>query len=222
MPYARPLDTLGTEIVLDSGDYARPARQGAGGGRMGRSCAATSRGARSRRRNRRRRRCACSWKRAGSGRSTSVRIDGRYRRRRRGRHRRGLGRARRRDGDRADLRRCARRRLSQASASSTASTDRIDYRHGRLRLARHRHDRRGDAHCAPSALQAKAIEVAAELLQAPAELLDVIDGEVVRSDAAAGPRSVLARLRARSCRLDFASAAVRRDFRPRDGSTPIT
>ena len=34
---------------------------------------------------------------------------------------------------------------------------------------------------AASALKARAIEVAAELLQTPAELLDVIDGEVVRS-----------------------------------------
>ena len=40
---------------------------------------------------------------------------------------------------------------------------------------------------AASALKAKAIEVASELLQTPAELLDVIDGEVVRNDAVAGP-----------------------------------
>src|SRR5204863_338683 len=40
---------------------------------------------------------------------------------------------------------------------------------------------------AATALRTKAIEAAAELLQAPAALLDVIDGEVVRTDAAAGP-----------------------------------
>jgi CO/xanthine dehydrogenase Mo-binding subunit len=40
---------------------------------------------------------------------------------------------------------------------------------------------------AASAVRAKAIEVASELMQTPAELLDVIDGEVVRSDATAGP-----------------------------------
>jgi CO/xanthine dehydrogenase Mo-binding subunit len=40
---------------------------------------------------------------------------------------------------------------------------------------------------AASALKAKAIEVAAEMLQAPADMLDVVDGEIVRIDAAAGP-----------------------------------
>jgi aerobic carbon-monoxide dehydrogenase large subunit len=45
---------------------------------------------------------------------------------------------------------------------------------------------------AASAVRAKAIEVAAELLQTPAELLDVIDGEVVRTDADAGPSVSLA------------------------------
>src|SRR3984957_12569704 len=45
---------------------------------------------------------------------------------------------------------------------------------------------------AASAVRAKAIEVASELLQTPAELLDVIDGEVTRSDAAAGPSVSLA------------------------------
>ncbi len=40
---------------------------------------------------------------------------------------------------------------------------------------------------AASALKTKAIEVAAEMLQAPADMLDVVDGEVVRIDAASGP-----------------------------------
>ena len=40
---------------------------------------------------------------------------------------------------------------------------------------------------AAGALKAKAIEVASELLQAPADVLDIVDGEVVRSDTAAGP-----------------------------------
>jgi len=40
---------------------------------------------------------------------------------------------------------------------------------------------------AASAVKAKAIEVAAELLQTSAALLDVVDGEVVRTDTASGP-----------------------------------
>ena len=40
---------------------------------------------------------------------------------------------------------------------------------------------------AACAVKAKAIEVASELLQAPAAVLDVVDGEVVRTDTAAGP-----------------------------------
>jgi carbon-monoxide dehydrogenase large subunit len=40
---------------------------------------------------------------------------------------------------------------------------------------------------AASALKAKAIEAAAELLQTPADKLDIVEGEVVRSDAATGP-----------------------------------
>ena len=45
---------------------------------------------------------------------------------------------------------------------------------------------------AASAVKAKAIEVASELLQTPADLLDVVDGEVVRNDAASGPSVNLA------------------------------
>jgi carbon-monoxide dehydrogenase large subunit/6-hydroxypseudooxynicotine dehydrogenase subunit gamma len=40
---------------------------------------------------------------------------------------------------------------------------------------------------AACAVKAKAIEVASELLQAPAAVLDVADGEVVRTNTAAGP-----------------------------------
>ncbi|HEY7661537.1 MAG TPA: xanthine dehydrogenase family protein molybdopterin-binding subunit [Xanthobacteraceae bacterium] len=42
-------------------------------------------------------------------------------------------------------------------------------------------------HNGAAKLRAKAIEVAAELMQAPAEALDVVDGKVVRKDQAAGP-----------------------------------
>jgi carbon-monoxide dehydrogenase large subunit len=40
---------------------------------------------------------------------------------------------------------------------------------------------------AAAAVRTKAIEVASELLQTPAEQLDLVDGEVVRGDAAPGP-----------------------------------
>jgi carbon-monoxide dehydrogenase large subunit/6-hydroxypseudooxynicotine dehydrogenase subunit gamma len=42
-------------------------------------------------------------------------------------------------------------------------------------------------HNGAAKLRAKAIEVAAELMQAPAEALDVVDGKVVRRDQPAGP-----------------------------------
>ena len=44
---------------------------------------------------------------------------------------------------------------------------------------------------AASKVRAKAIETAAELLQAPADALDIVDGRVVRADAAAGPSIAL-------------------------------
>ena len=43
MPFRRPLDTLGTEIVLDSGDYAAAARQGARSDRLGSAAGSGSR-----------------------------------------------------------------------------------------------------------------------------------------------------------------------------------
>ena len=44
---------------------------------------------------------------------------------------------------------------------------------------------------AASKVRAKAIEVAAELLQAPPDPLDIVDGKVVRTDAGAGPSIAL-------------------------------
>ena len=61
---------------------------------------------------------------------------------------------------------------------------------------------------AACAVKAKAIEVASELLQAPAAVLDVVDGEVVRTDTAAGPSIGLdAIARALVARLEFAPRA---------------
>ena len=42
-------------------------------------------------------------------------------------------------------------------------------------------------HIAALKVRAKALDVAAELMQAPAGVLDIVDGEVVRTDRAAGP-----------------------------------
>ena len=42
-------------------------------------------------------------------------------------------------------------------------------------------------HIAALKVRAKALDVAAELMQAPAGMLDIVDGEVVRTDRAAGP-----------------------------------
>jgi len=44
------------------------------------------------------------------------------------------------------------------------------------------------------AVKAKAIDVAAELLQQPAEALDIVDGQVMRKGAAAGPSVALAEI----------------------------
>ena len=68
------------------------------------------------------------------------------RRRRRGCHRRCLGRAGCRDGDRADLRRCARRRLPARSRRPWPDRSHRLW-HGRVRIARHGDDRGGDPPC---------------------------------------------------------------------------
>jgi carbon-monoxide dehydrogenase large subunit len=63
---------------------------------------------------------------------------------------------------------------------------------------------------AASAVRAKAIDVASELLQLPADRLDVVDGQVVRNDAAPGPSVDLGAI-ARALALD---SPLRRDRPP--------
>jgi CO/xanthine dehydrogenase Mo-binding subunit len=63
---------------------------------------------------------------------------------------------------------------------------------------------------AASALKAKAIEVASEMLQTPADMLDVVEGEVVRIDAASGP----------SVELGAIARALSPDSPLRHGRTP--
>ena len=144
MPYARQLDTLGTEIVLDSGDYA---------GLLDKALAAVE--WEKLRKTLAARKAAGELvgagvamfvEKSGLGPFDQVQDRCRYRRQCGGHFRLGLGGARHRDGDRANLRRCARRRLSQDPRHPRPHRPhRIWPR--RLRLARHRHDRRGDADC---------------------------------------------------------------------------
>ena len=71
-------------------------------------------------------------------------------------------------------------------------------------------------------VRAKAIEVAAELLQHAADALDVVDGEVVRSDADAGPSIALGEIARRLEPARSCAARARRALPPRAGSTPTT
>ena len=183
MPYARSLDTLGTEIILDSGDYAglldkalaavqwpllreRLAARKAAGELVGAGL-------------------ALFVEKSGLGPSDLVRINV--------------------DGDgmvevvsgSASVGQGMETVLAQICADALG----VDYR--KIRVTHGQTDRiefgmgafasrvtvmTGEAtRIAASALRAKAIEVAAELLQAPAGVLDVVDGEVVRGDRASGP-----------------------------------
>jgi aerobic carbon-monoxide dehydrogenase large subunit len=183
MPYARSLDTLGTEIILDSGDYAglldkalaavqwpllreRLAARKAAGELVGVGL-------------------ALFVEKSGLGPSDLVRINV--------------------DGDgmvevvsgSASVGQGMETALAQICADALG----VDYR--KIRVTHGQTDRiefgmgafasrvtvmTGEAtRIAASALRAKAIEVAAELLQAPAGVLDVVDGEVVRGDRASGP-----------------------------------
>ena len=144
MPYDRQVETLGTHVVFDSGDYAGlldktlerigwPALQGE---------------IKARRDQGRTGRCG-SWHLRREERAWSVRQcedRGRYHGHSRGRHRRCVGRAGRRDGDRADLRADARRRL-RARARGAWPDRPHRLRPRRLRVARDGDDRRGNAAC---------------------------------------------------------------------------
>ena len=73
MPYALGLDTLGTQIIYDSGEYARTARQGARRGRLGRLQAQLRAAAPTAKRSAAA--SPCSSRRAGSAHSTTVAIE---------------------------------------------------------------------------------------------------------------------------------------------------
>ena len=183
MPYARPLDTLGTDIVLDSGDYA---------GLLDKALAAIE-WPRLRERLAARRAAgelvgaglALFVEKSGLGPFDEVRI------------------AVDADGTVEVVSGSASvgQGMETAIAQICADALGVDYR--RIRVVHGRTDRiergmgafasrvtvmTGEAtRIAASAVRKKAIDVAAELLQAPVASLDVVDGEVVRTDAAAGP-----------------------------------
>ena len=143
MPYARPLDTLGTEMTYDSGDYAGLLDKALSRHRLGKAARRSQAPARHRRGGRRGSRHVRREKRAWAFRHRA-RLD-RYRRKRRNRDRSDFGRSGHGDGDRADLRRCAWRRLP--ARARRARPDRPHrLRHGHVRLAGHGDDRRGHAH----------------------------------------------------------------------------
>jgi carbon-monoxide dehydrogenase large subunit len=183
MPYARPLDTLGTEIVLDSGDYA---------GLLDKALAAVD-WPRLREQLARRRAAgelvgaglALFVEKSGLGPFDQVRI--------------GV------DGDGAvevvSGSASVGQGMETAIAQICADTLGVDYRairvvHGQTERIEHGMGAfasrvtvmTGEAtRVAASAVKAKALAAAAELLQAPVAVLDVVDGEVVRTDATAGP-----------------------------------
>jgi aerobic carbon-monoxide dehydrogenase large subunit len=183
MPYARPLDTLGTDIVLDSGDYA---------GLLDKALAAIE-WPQLRDRLAARRDAgelvgagvALFVEKSGLGPFDQVKV--------------GI------DADGMVEVVCGSASVGQGMetviAQICADALGVDYR--RIRVVHGRTDRieygmgafasrvtvmTGEAtRIAACAVKAKAIEVASELLQAPVAILDVVDGEIVRTDAAAGP-----------------------------------
>ena len=187
MPYTRPLATLGTEIVLDSGDYA---------GLLDQSLAAIKwnelTGDLARRR--------AAGELVGAGLGIFVEKS-------------GLGPF---DGVRMSVDAAGLVEVVTGAASIGQGVETVvaqicadalgvDYR--RVRVVHGRTDRiafgqgafasrvtvmTGEAtRLAAVEVRAKAIEVAAELLQQPAGALDVVDGKVVRKGTAAGPSMTL-------------------------------
>jgi len=187
MPYARPLATLGTEIVLDSGDYA---------GLLDQSLAAIKWGELTGDLARRR----AGGELVGAGLGIFVEKS-------------GLGPF---DGVRMSVDAAGLVEVVTGAASIGQGVETVvaqicadalgvDYR--RVRVVHGRTDRiafgqgafasrvtvmTGEAtRLAAVEVRAKAVEVAAELLQQPADALDIVDGKVVRKGTAAGPSMTL-------------------------------
>jgi carbon-monoxide dehydrogenase large subunit len=187
MPYTRSLGTLGTDIILDSGDYA---------GLMDKALAAITWDELQRDLQRRRAAGEC----VGAGLAIFVEKS-------------GLGPF---DGVRVAVDTAGVVEVVTGAASVGQGVETViaqicadalgvDYRD--VRVTHGRTDRiafgmgafasrvtvmTGEAtRRAAVAVRAKAIEVAAELLQQPADALDVVDGKVVRTGGAAGPSITL-------------------------------
>jgi carbon-monoxide dehydrogenase large subunit len=183
MPYTRPLDTLGTEIVLDSGDYA---------GLLDKALAAVE-WPRLREKLAQRR---AAGELVGAGVALFVEKS-------------GLGPL---DEVRISVDEQGTVEVVSGSASvgqgmetvlAQICADALGVDCHRVRVVHGQTNRiergmgafasrvtvmTGEAtRIAAAALRTKAIEAAAELLQTPAAALDVVDGEVVRTDAATGP-----------------------------------
>jgi aerobic carbon-monoxide dehydrogenase large subunit len=190
MPYTRPLGTLGTEIMLDSGDYA---------GLIDKALAAVSWNQLQDDLHRRRATGEC----VGAGLAIFVEKS-------------GLGPF---DGVRVSVDASGFVEVVTGSASLGQGIETVlaqicadalgtDYR--RVRVVHGRTNRiaygmgafasrvtvmTGEAtRRAGVAVKAKAIEVGAELIQQPAEALDIVDGLVMRRGAAAGPSITLAEI----------------------------
>jgi len=182
IPYARPLETLGTDIVLDSGDYAGlldkaleavewprlqeklAARRAAG------ECVGAG--------------IALFVEKSGLGPFDQVRV--------------GVDA----DGMVEVVSGSASVGQGMETAIAQICADALGVDYSKIRVVHGQTDRieygmgafasrvtvmTGEAtRIAASAVKAKAIEVAAELLQAPVAALDIVEGEVVRTDAVAG------------------------------------
>ena len=200
MPYRRALDTLGTEVVLDSGDYA---------GLLDKALAAAGWEALQVDLARRRAAGECVGaglamfvEKSGLGPFDAVRVtvDGE------GAVEVVTGAASVGQGMETAIAQICADALGvdyRAVRVVHGRTDRIDFGMGafasRVTVMTGEATRR-----AAAALRARAIEMAAELMQAPAAALDLIDGAVVRTDARAGasmPLGEVARALAPASRL---------------------
>ena len=218
MPYARTLDTLGTEVVFDSGDYA---------GLLGKALARAGWDALQAKLRQRR----AAGEAVGAGLALFVEKS-------------GLGPY---DGVRVSVDTQGNVEVVTGAASVGQGVETVvaqicadalgvDYAH--VRVVHGRTDRidfgvgafasrvtvmTGEAtRIAAAQVRAKAIEVAAGLMQTPANTLDVVDGVVVRA-AGGGPSMALGRGRPRAvARGEDTPNRTRRGSPRKAGSTPPT
>ena len=195
MPYRAPARSARRRIVYDSGDYAGLLDKALAPDRLGRAQAEVKQRRAGGEAGRHRPR-ACLWKRAASARPTACRSR-RYDRRRRvvtGGASVGQG-------------------FETVIAQVCADALGVDYsaarrprphrphrvRHRRACLARHRHDGVATARCGGEAARQGARHRGANCCKPRRDVLDIVDGEVVRRDGPAGPSISLGEDRPPSC-----------------------